>query len=319
MKIFRIEFAILLILLIGTLVYRSYSKGSPTLSNPEIQSPHIVVLGIAQDAGYPQINCKKSCCEKSWDNPSIKKMVSCIGIKDPKTKRAWLIDATPDIKEQLNILLSDDYTLEGIFLTHAHMGHYTGLLELGREAMGADAIPVYVMPKMKTFLETNGPWSQLVSLKNIELRLIKDGNIIPLTERLTIQSLQVPHRDEFSETVGYKIIGPDNTLLFIPDIDKWGKWKLDIKEQIEDVNYALLDGTFYRNGEIWGRDMSEIPHPFIEESMSLFKELNSKDQRKIYFIHLNHTNPMLDPMSEEYKEFGKGAFHIANELQIFDL
>jgi pyrroloquinoline quinone biosynthesis protein B len=189
MKIFRIEFAILLILLIGTLVYRSYSKGSPTLSNPEIQSPHIVVLGIAQDAGYPQINCKKSCCEKSWDNPSIKKMVSCIGIKDPKTKRAWLIDATPDIKEQLNILLSDDYTLEGIFLTHAHMGHYTGLLELGREAMGADAIPVYVMPKMKTFLETNGPWSQLVSLKNIELRLIKDGNIIPLTERLTIQSL----------------------------------------------------------------------------------------------------------------------------------
>ncbi|MDA8693309.1 MBL fold metallo-hydrolase [Saprospiraceae bacterium] len=319
MKIFRIEFVIFLMLLLATLIYRLYYKEKQSFSISESEVPHIVVLGIAQDAGYPQINCKKSCCINTWDNPSLKKMVSSIGIRDPKTKKAWLIDATPDIKEQLNLLLADDYTLEGIFLTHAHMGHYTGLMELGREAMSADAIPIYVMPKMKNFLETNGPWSQLVSLKNIDLKLIDDNVKIALAGDLNINAFQVPHRDEFSETVGYKIAGHEHSLIFIPDIDKWTKWNLDINEEIKQANYALLDGTFYRNGEIWGRDMSEIPHPFMEESMSLFKELDQKDQNKIYFIHLNHTNPMLDPESEEYKDFDKGAFHIAHQQQIFDL
>ena len=319
MKIFRIEFVIFLMLLLATLIYRLYYKEKQSITISESVDSHIVVLGIAQDAGYPQINCMKSCCKDIWNNPSLKKMVSSIGIRNPESKKAWLIDATPDIKEQLNLLLSDGYTLEGIFLTHAHMGHYTGLIELGREAMGANAIPVYVMPKMKNFLETNGPWSQLVSLKNIDLKVIDDNVKIALTEGLSINAFQVPHRDEFSETVGYKITGPEHSAIFIPDIDKWEKWEHDIKEEIKKVNFALLDGSFYRNGEIWGRDMSQIPHPFIEESMSMFSELDSEHQSKVYFIHLNHTNPMLNKKSEEYKYFDKAAFHIAQEQQIFDL
>ena len=30
------------------------------------KSPFVMVLGIAQDAGYPQINCKKKCCYYDW-------------------------------------------------------------------------------------------------------------------------------------------------------------------------------------------------------------------------------------------------------------
>ncbi len=319
MKILRIEVFIFLALLVATMAFRMYHSDKLAHTNGEGESPHLIILGIAQDAGYPQINCKKTCCEKLWGNPEMKKSVSCIGIKDPKTKKAWLIDATPDIKDQLHHLLSDEYTLEGIFLTHAHMGHYTGLMELGREAMGADAVPVYVMPKMKTFIETNGPWDQLVKLNNIKCIPLEHNKPTILTESISIVPMQVPHRDEYSETVGYTINSTDKSALFIPDIDKWDKWDRDINEEIAKVDYAFLDGTFYRNGEIWGRDMSDIPHPFIQESMSYFNKLSASEKNKIYFIHLNHTNPLLDKSSEERQSFDKKRYHVAREGQIVDL
>lgn len=277
------------------------------------------ILGIAQDAGYPQINCKKDCCIFLWNNPSYRKMVSCLGIQHYNSKSAWLFDATPDIKFQLESLLKEFYKLNGIFLTHAHIGHYTGLMELGREAMGADAVPVYAMPKMKLFLENNGPWSQLVTLKNIEINELGNNRPIVLNEEISVIPMEVPHRDEFSETVGFIIRGPHKRALFIPDINKWNLWDEDIVSVISEVDYAFIDGSFYKNGEIPGRDMSEIPHPFIEESMELFSALSSQEKNKIHFIHLNHTNPAYDKESEAYKTIISSGFHIAEEFQTFDL
>ena len=61
---------------------------------------------------------------------------------------------------------------------------------------------------------------------------------------LQITPILVPHRDEFSETVGYYIKGKEKTLLFIPDIDKWYRWETDIRELVKEVDYALLDASF---------------------------------------------------------------------------
>lgn len=290
-----------------------------TVEYPDSNVPHLIVLGIAQDAGYPQADCKKSCCKELWNDKSKRKMVSCLGLRDPSSKKAWLFDATPDFKDQLKILEADKYELAGIFLTHAHMGHYTGLMHLGREAMGAKKIPVYVMPRMKEYLETNGPWSQLVSLENIEIRQLQSKIEVPLTESLNIKPFLVPHRDEFSETVGFEINSKKTEALFIPDIDKWEKWDEDINLIVKQCDYAFLDGSFYRNGEIWGRDMSQIPHPFIEESLNRFSGLEDADKKKIHFIHFNHTNPVLDQRSMEYIDFEKTGFRLAEELQIVDL
>ena len=207
----------------------------------------------------------------------------------------------------------------GIFLTHAHMGHYTGLMHLGREALGADGMPVFTMPRMNSFLSGNGPWQQLISLNNIKTIALKNDSSIHLTKHLKITPLLVPHRDEYSETVGYRIEGPRKSMLYIPDIDKWQKWDRDIKAEIERVDYALLDGTFYKNGEIPNRDMSLIPHPFIEESISVFEVLPQIEKEKIYFIHLNHTNPLLNAKSEAYKLFCKSSYNRATEKQIFAL
>ncbi len=295
-------------------------KNEPTSLTPtSSSSSYLKILGIAQDAGFPQINCKKDCCKNLWNDLSHRRMVSSIGVADEVNGQCFLFDATPDIKDQLNSLQKNNsLNLGGIFLTHAHMGHYTGLMHLGREAMGAKGVPVFTMPRMKTMLEENAPWSQLVSLENIKLQPLQSDSSIIFND-INITPIEVPHRDEFSETVGFQIKGKNKSALFIPDIDKWKKWNRNILSEIQKVDYAFLDGTFFENGEIPGRDMSLIPHPFIEESIQLFNQLPVEEKNKIYFIHFNHTNPVLQEGSEAVKYINEKGFHIAEEGQIFDL
>lgn len=285
---------------------------------PNNDNPYIIVLGIAQDGGAPHAACTKDCCIDKWDNPKLHNQVSSLGIVDPSTNEVWMIDATPDFSLQLNTLTMDQKrTFKGVFLTHAHIGHYTGLIHLGREVMGAKQIPVYAMPKMKRFLTTNGPWSQLVDLNNIDIKNLQNNTKIQLNNNLSITPFIVPHRDEFSETVGYKISGPNKSLIFIPDIDKWEKWSQNIEDVVEDNDFSLLDGTFYDINELPGRDMSEIPHPFIVESMEILKNINNKSG--VHFIHLNHTNPALNRQSTVMKMIKNSGLNVAKKNQRFHL
>jgi len=301
--------------LIYLIIGFSFACNQPAEKNPT--TPFVMVLGIAQDAGYPQMNCKKDCCKQAWENPDLQRTTSCLAIVDPISKEQWIIDATPNIKEQLQLLKQKTGTekLDGILLTHAHMGHYTGLMHFGREVMGTDNLPVFAMPKMKNFLEENGPWSQLVKLENINIKALKSDSTFSLNERIKIKPFLVPHRDEFSETVGYEILINNKSLIFIADIDKWEKWKTNITELIKKVDYAFLDATFYKNGEL-KRDMSEIPHPFVEESMELFSTLSDADKQKVHFIHFNHTNPLLIGGSAAQEEVFKKGFNLAKEGQV---
>ena len=281
--------------------------------------PYVVVLGIAQDGGAPHAGCEKSCCIELWESGK-KEKVSSIGIVNPLTKQSWLFDATPDFPSQYRILTENHNTeLVGIFLTHAHMGHYTGLLHLGREVMGKKNVPVYAMSRMKRFLETNGPWSQLVTLKNINLKLIENNKDIKIGEQLFIEPFLVPHRDEYSETVGYRIIGKEKSLAFIPDIDKWEKWHGSIFQLVLNTDILLLDGTFYSQNEIPHRNMAEIPHPFIIESMETLSELNSENRSKVHFIHFNHSNPAIKDNSPAYHTIKSKRFNLAREGDRFNL
>lgn len=274
--------------------------------------PYAVVLGTTQDGGYPHAGCEKQCCKNAWSSDSLRKMVSSIAIIDPRSGLGWMIDATPDFAKQFHIVTKKHgVRLAGIFLTHAHIGHYAGLMQLGKEVMGAKNIVVYTMPKMKKYLEKNGPWNQLINFKNIILSPINDKKEILLSRDLIIEPFLVPHRDEYSETVGFNIIGPNESMLYIPDIDKWDRWDHDILFWIESNTYALLDGTFYYDDEVPNRNMSEIPHPLIIESMNYFSRLLKRDQKKIFFIHLNHTNPALSKNSAASRSIIKNGFNTA--------
>ena len=283
----------------------------------EAQGPYLYVLGIAQDAGYPQAGCFRPHCMSGWEDRGRRLSTSSIALVNPAADSKHIFDATPHLPDQLYRLEqeapSERFRLAGFFLTHAHMGHYTGLMHLGREAMGANAVPVYAMPRMSAFIERNGPWSQLVSLKNIRLKTLADGKPIDAGANVHVTPFLVPHRDEFSETVGYRIDGPNRSAVFIPDIDKWHAWDEDIVELVRDVDYALLDASFFADGEIPGRAMSEIPHPFVTESMALFDTLDDEERSRVIFIHINHTNPILKPDSDEYREVIKRGYRVATE------
>ena len=292
------------------LIFNSFSQNT---NNKD----YIQVLGVVQDAGFPHIGCEKDCCKGVLPGEYF---VSCIGLVDKKNKKRYLFDATPDIHNQLRVLESfnsSDNIVDGIFLTHAHIGHYTGLMYLGREGLGGSGINVFALERMSNFLENNGPWRQLIDLKNISLNSIEDLKPVNLSKNLKVIPIKVPHRDEYSETVGYKIVGKTKKVLFIPDIDKWSEWERDIINEVKQVDYALIDGTFY-NGRELDRDMSEIPHPSVEETISLFINEPIKEKNKIYFIHINHTNPMLTNQDNINSKIETLGFNVAQKgLKLF--
>lgn len=310
--------AVVVLITAGMQACQSSEKKQDEIINKETPGLFIVVLGVAQDAGYPQAGCEKECCRAFYEGKESKKLITCLALVDNTTSQYWLLEATPDIGQQLKNLqpylaAAPDYSPDGILLTHAHTGHYTGLMQFGREAMGSDSVPVWAMPRMDSFLRNNGPWSQLVSLKNIALQPLRDDSMVVLNNDLSITPIRVPHRDEYSETVGFIVQSKQKKLLFIPDIDKWEKWGRKIEDEIKKADVALLDATFYHNGELPGRDMKEIPHPFAEESMQRFSSLPSTEKSKIIFIHFNHTNPLLKKASVEKDMVKAAGFGVAGE------
>jgi pyrroloquinoline quinone biosynthesis protein B len=293
-----------------TILFFLFAQCGIFLCESYAQQAEVMVLGTAQDAGRPQAGCEATCC---------------IGIdKEPVASLAFsnghsffIIDATPDFTAQFERAKThfSGQTFGGIFLTHAHIGHYTGLMYLGREAMGAEKTPVYVLPRLKKFLEENGPWAQLVQLNNIELMLLEPDVKVQLGA-VSVTPFIVPHRDEYSETAGY-LLESEKRLLYIPDIDKWSQWDRDILSETKRCDYALLDATFYSPQELPGRDLSEIPHPLVSESLELFKQLRMDERQRVNFIHLNHSNPLFNPFSSAYEQVIQAGCNLAFTGQVF--
>jgi len=282
----------------------------------------LAVLGVAQDAGRPQIGHHE---DPAWADPSLRRHATALALIDRRegngAPRRWLFEATPDIAEQLYALdriapSASPVALDGIFLTHAHIGHYAGLMMLGHEAAGAASIPVYVMPRMAEYLKNNGPWSQLVRYDNIELTALANERPEAIAADIEVTPVLVPHRQEYSEVVGFTISGPSRAVLFIPDIDRWSDWDeqgVRVEARVAGVDRAYLDGTFYSGDELPGRDMSKIPHPPVAASLERFAALGATERSKIHFIHFNHTNPLLSPAAPEREAVAAAGMRIAEE------
>jgi len=308
---------------------------APAFAQAEQCDRELVVLGAGQDAGAPQIG--------NADDNGPRLLPSSLGLIDRAEGKRYLFDATPAITEQLAMLDAieppkEGLGIDGIFLTHAHIGHYLGLAYLGREAASAKNVPVYAMPRMAEFLRTNGPWSQLVELGNIRIeRMVERRSVDPFSE-LRIAPITVPHRDEFSETVGFAVFtaGPNasqkaiRTAFYFPDFDSWAGWKNSLRKLsqgqdfpsehfIQASEYVFVDATFYDDNELPGRDMSEIPHPRVTETMDLLQGLPAEQRAKVHFIHYNHTNPIRDPNSPQSKEVEAKGFNIARRGDRFCL
>ena len=276
--------------------------------------PFLQVLGIAQDGGHPHAGCVRPCC--AGVAPGAGHLPACLAIVDEAADRRWLIDATPALPEQLRRLAeAAPGPLSGILLTHAHVGHYLGLAFLGREGMGLRGLPLGVQPRMASFLAVNGPWNQLVALGNVRLWT---GHRFELTPSVTVEALPVPHRDEYSETVGFFVRGPRRTALWLPDLDAWDAWDRPLEQVLAEVDFAWIDGTFWADGEL-DRDMREVPHPRMADTLERLGALPPAERAKVRFIHLNHTNPALQAGSTERAAVLRAGMSVAEEGERFEL
>lgn len=294
---------------------------------PAESSLLVKVLGTAQDGGLPQIGCYCENCLRARQDPSFPRLVSSLGLIDFLERKSFLVDATPDLRTQAAVL-HERLGLEkkgrknrpdAVLLTHAHIGHYTGLAFFGYEAMAAESVPVYSSERMQKFLASNGPWDQLIRFGNISIQVLPLDEKIHLTNRLSVEAFSVPHRDEYSDTLGFIFGGEKRKLLYIPDIQSWEAWGRRIQDEITKVDIALLDGTFFSQEELPGRDLSQIGHPPIVHSMALLHEAIKRRGLEVYFTHLNHTNPALDPESKARKDLEEQGFKIAPEGREFFL
>lgn len=285
---------------------------------PQSCEVEFIILGTAQDAGAPQIGNND---DPAWKNRFLKGHATSAALVNHKSEARYLFEATPDIREQIHALdkivapkPNGTLGLSGVFLTHAHIGHYAGLMFAGHESAGTKGLAVHAMPRMAEYLKNNGPWSQLVDFGNIQLQPLAAGQATALPDGLSVTPYQVPHRDEFSETVGFEISGGRKSALFLPDIDSWDEWERygqTIEARLAAVDYAFLDATFYDDNELPGRDMSAIPHPRVKGSMDRFDKLPKAEQDKVRFIHLNHTNAARFDDSTISKEITRRGYKLA--------
>ncbi|MBI5877825.1 MAG: MBL fold metallo-hydrolase [Chloroflexi bacterium] len=285
----------------------------------------VIVLGTAQDGGVPHLGCRAPYCARARRDLAFARRVACLAIIDTEARRSYLIDATPDVRGQLDALAahpdmparSDRNPVDALILTHAHIGHYTGLVQFGKEVLATHGLPVYCTVAMSDFLIHNGPWAQLVRDGHITLRVFDEQAELFLTDNLTVRPFRVPHRQEWSDTLGIEIEGPSQKLIYITDIDRWSDWVRDVHEAVSGCDIALLDGTFFSGDELPGRDMSTVPHPLISETMERLADLTAS--RHIAFTHLNHTNPVQDADSAQRHDLEALGFHVVDELQEFVL
>ncbi len=317
------------LLAISLTLLAALASSPAATSEPTASPPFVLVLGSAQDGGIPHLGGHAAADEAARRDPALRRLVASLLVVDPASGKRWLIDASPDLAAQLDraepvaplraVAQSRAPIVDGVFLTHAHIGHYLGLAQFGREVYHADRLPVWCSQRMREFLSTNGPWDQLVRLNQIELRPLEPEKAVELAPGLTITPFLVPHRDEYTDTFGFEIRGPQRAVLYIPDIDKWERWSTLIESKIARVDQALLDATFYGESDLLGRSITEVPHPFVVESIARFAKLPEAERRKIVFTHLNHSNPAALPDTPERRAIELAGMRVAVEMERIDL
>jgi pyrroloquinoline quinone biosynthesis protein B len=287
-----------------------------------------VILGTMQDAGLPHAGCTCARCTAAFDDPARGQYAACLAIVDKRRNtglhgdgteghreaaKVYLIDATPDIKFQLNLLAgalgphpqraNRLRQPDGIFLTHAHMGHIGGLPQLSKEGMFVQGLPIFASPALCDLIRQTTLWSPLVA--ELDFRPMPGGAAVDLGEGLRVTAVPVPHRDEWGVgTVAFHIQGPQKSLLYLPDIDAWNQWP-EAEATLSSVDVALVDASFYSRDELGGR--APVAHPLVTETLTRFAHLADK----LVLTHLNHTNVVLDKGSAAETAVRQAGFRIA--------
>jgi pyrroloquinoline quinone biosynthesis protein B len=282
-----------------------------------------VVLGMMQDGGLPHAGCRCPRCTAALHDPGRRLNAASLALVDRRGVQTavWLVDATPDIGWQLALLAEALgphparpgrlRQPDGILLTHAHMGHIGGLMQLGPEAMAVEGLPLIAAPPLLALLSGTALWKP--ALAGLQPRPLAAGETMALAADLQITAVAVPHRDEWGVgTVAFHVQGPRRSLLYLPDIDAWDAWP-EAQVWLEGVDVALVDATFFSMAELGGR--APVAHPLVTDTLERFGDIPGQ----LVLTHLNHTNPLLDAQSREQRLVTAQGVHIAAQGMTFQL
>lgn len=279
----------------------------------------VTLLGVAQDGGRPQAGCTRPCCVGL--RPEDTSYPVALGISDADSNH--LIEATRFLGQQLTIW--GQTNIENVLLTHAHFGHVDGLGLFGKETMNARNVGLHLSSEMEHLVDRTPQWALMVDQGVFQPTTFHDRDNLQFTPTLTIQPVHVPHRDELSDMHAFVIRGPNRSLLFLPDHDTWAETlerhnQPSIRSWLEalKVDIALIDGTFWSSDELSGRNQDKVPHPPVSQTIDLLGPRQGGDP-EIYFIHLNHTNPLYDPSSEASALLAQTGWMVAQQGQRFTL
>ena len=270
------------------------------------------MLGTAQDGGVPHVGCTCRTCEGAREGTIPRRLASSAAVVDPSKGAAWLIDASPDLPVQLEAVRGalggpkrSGIPLSGVLITHIHMGHYWGLGHLGKEGMMPRGLPVRGPPKTARFLHDNRPFKDMVEMGALDVGSVRPGEDLIIGESVSFRPVAVPHRDDFSDTVAWLMTGPQERVLYAPDMDFL---EPSFVKLVAQVDMAMIDGTFYTREEIPG-SMGTVPHPPVVETMETLRPALDAGTR-VAFTHLNHTNPLCDPRSPEFEHVVSSGFGV---------
>lgn len=266
----------------------------------------LVVLGSGQDGGSPQVG------RGVGTGPD--RTASCVAIAVDGGPLV-LFDATPDLRVQDARLRAMGHRAQGgnpydaVFITHAHMGHYAGLVHFGKEAAATERMPLVAPASVVGFLSENQPWRALLDAGRLAPISAEDGPV--RFGPLLVEGIPVPHRSEFGSTVGYSVsVDSEPWILYVPDIDSWKAWSA-AEGVLGSHRICLLDAAFGSPDELPGRDISKIPHPFVSDTITRFADL--ANGRRMILTHMNHSNTLAEPASDLSIAAARAGFEVARD------
>jgi len=288
-----------------------------------VGNAELVILGSAQDGGLPHAGCRCGNCRAARADWTRRRLPASAGIV--AGDRLAIIDTTSAFEEQYHHLWERSersQAFEGerygapeiVVLTHAHTGHYVGLWQLDRSVLAARQSLVLAPPKMHRFLAAQEPWAGMVREGFIVLEPLPIDEPFDLLPGVRVTALEVPHRAEWeTDTVALVVEGTQASALYLPDIDRWDEWERDINDVVASVDSAFLDGCF------WAAPTSRnVPHPPVIETMERLQPLVDAGKH-VSFIHLNHSNPLCDPTTDEHRMVLERGFAVGREGDSVDL
>lgn len=260
------------------------------------------VLGVAQDGGVPHYGCTCETCDSARENPEKRRYPTSLQLTTDDGDQ-YLVDASPDLRFQVR------QPVDGVILSHVHYGHVTGLLQFGREVAATTEIPVYCTPGVADFLRENAPYRLLLERGNVDVREIDLGESLAFGAG-TVECISVPHRHDMgTDTLAFRFT-KERSLYYVSDVDYLTD---DVVAAIRESDIALVDGTFWSDDEL--PNIESVPHPRASETIATLNDADTD----VYFTHLNHTNPLLNPESPERKRVEEAGMALAKRGLSFDM